>query len=165
MDLKRGDMMASRLRQSHDTDAAGYVREIRDHELFFRHNYLRHLPADKSAPILDIGCGLGHFLEFCRIHGRTDLTGVDLGQANVEFLRARGFNVELGEGGEFLKSTERQFRAIVMNDVITHSQGAHCAADGIGPRPTAAGRRADHEDHQRGQSHLGSAQPLQRFHA
>jgi 2-polyprenyl-3-methyl-5-hydroxy-6-metoxy-1,4-benzoquinol methylase len=114
-------MMAARLRQSHAVDPAKHEREVRNSELFFRRNFLRHLPPDTTSPILDIGCGMGHFLEFCRVHGYTDVSGVDLGQANVDFCRSRGFHVELDEGGAYLQHTDQSFGAVVMNDVIEHT--------------------------------------------
>ncbi len=113
-------MMASRLRQSHETDPARHARELRRSELFFRRNYLRHMPGDKAVPIVDIGCGLGHFLEFCRVNGYTNLSGVDLGRENVSFCAGRGFQAELGEGGAYLQQTDKRFGVVVMNDVIEH---------------------------------------------
>ncbi len=125
MDLKRGDMMASRLRQSHDVDPVRHNREIVKSELFFRRNYLRHLPADKAASILEIGCGLGHFMEFCKTNGYTDVTGLDLSEYNVTFCCNRGFRAELCEGGAYLEQTDRRYAVIVMNDVIEHIPKDH----------------------------------------
>ena len=37
-----------------------------------------HLPADRAAPILDVGCGAGYALEDVRALGYTHLRGIDL---------------------------------------------------------------------------------------
>ena len=120
MDLNRGDMMSARLRQSHAVDEAAYQRDVKKNDAFFRHNYLKFLPEDKSAPILEIGCGLGQFLTFCRTHGYTQARGIDLGAYNVEFCTARGLNVQLGDGFEHLDSLSSELGAVVLNDVVEH---------------------------------------------
>jgi 2-polyprenyl-3-methyl-5-hydroxy-6-metoxy-1,4-benzoquinol methylase len=120
MNSERGDMMGARLRQSHGVDPAAYERDLKRNGDFFRGNYLRHMPADKAAPILEIGCGLGQFLAFCRAHKYTDVTGIDLSSDNIAFCLERGLHVQLADGLEFLTATERFFGMIVMNDVIEH---------------------------------------------
>jgi len=47
----------------------------------------RWLPEDRSAPILDIGCGSGFFLRLLHKLGYTDVTGVDLSEEQVELAR------------------------------------------------------------------------------
>lgn len=114
----RADMMASRLRQAHDLNA--YARDCRRTTVFFRHNYRSLLPKNESAKILEIGCGLGQFLHFCRTMGFVNSTGLDLSKENVSFCQAQGFDVELGDGYKFLESHEDTYDAIVLNDVIEH---------------------------------------------
>jgi cyclopropane fatty-acyl-phospholipid synthase-like methyltransferase len=120
MGSTHGDMMGSRLRQSHPDDEAAYARDLRQAETYFRHNYLQHLPKSKSAPILEVGSGLGQFLTFCRTHGYTNVSGVDLSAANVAFCTERNLEVELADAFEYLAETSRSFKVIVMNDVIEH---------------------------------------------
>ena len=120
MDEARGDMMGSRLRRSHPVDKAAYERDVKRNEVFYRRNYLNHMPEDKTAPILEIGCGLGQFLSFCRACGYTSASGVDMSTENVAFCRERSLTATLSEGGEYLTRTSCTFGAIVMNDVIEH---------------------------------------------
>jgi SAM-dependent methyltransferase len=45
------------------------------------------LPADLNTPVLDLGCGFGAFLRLLEQLGYTDLTGVDLGPAQIAVAR------------------------------------------------------------------------------
>ena len=40
-------------------------------------NYAEFLPADLDTPILDAGCGMGHFLSYLEQKGYKNLLGVD----------------------------------------------------------------------------------------
>jgi SAM-dependent methyltransferase len=93
-------------------DAAAALR-------FFRRNYdalLRDLP---EGPILDIGCGLGDFLVYCRDSLRREAVGIDLDAENVRLCQELGLAASVAEASAFLQQ-ERQYAAIVMNDVIEH---------------------------------------------
>src|SRR5579864_7451821 len=88
---------------------------------FFRANYLPYLPKDKSAPIVDLGCGAGHFLYFLRKEGYVNAYGVDWSPDMVAYCRRQGLNnVEEGDLFEFLAQHPKRFRAIVCNDLIEH---------------------------------------------
>jgi SAM-dependent methyltransferase len=50
----------------------------------------RFLPTDTSAPILDLGCGSGSFLDALRSRGYARLEGVDVSAAQVDAAHARG---------------------------------------------------------------------------
>ena len=88
---------------------------------FYRGNYLRHLPRDRSAPICELGCGAGHFLYFLRKEGYTNLVGVDLSEDLVKTCQDMGFaNVEYGDALSFLQQRPAAFSAVVCNDLIEH---------------------------------------------
>jgi len=74
---------------------------------------------DRSQPILEIGCGGGHFLRALEKRGHTDLTGIDrtpeLGRA-YEGTRIRYRAVDLDRSLDL----GGPFQAIVMNYVIEH---------------------------------------------
>ena len=87
----------------------------------YRHNYQRFLPADKRARILDVGCGMGQFLEFLGQNGYEDILGVDISQEAVEYCLEKGIGkVKLiGNLQEFFISSP-MFDLIALNDVIEH---------------------------------------------
>jgi 2-polyprenyl-3-methyl-5-hydroxy-6-metoxy-1,4-benzoquinol methylase len=83
--------------------------------------YIKYLPNDKNARILDIGCGLGHFLYFLIMEGYTNALGIDISSGEVSF--ARKFvtsNVMLIDAFDFLPYRENEFDVIALNDVIEH---------------------------------------------
>ncbi|MCR8454597.1 MAG: class I SAM-dependent methyltransferase [Crenarchaeota archaeon] len=45
------------------------------------------LPEDRDARILDIGCGMGHFLYFLKEEGYRNFLGVDISREQVNFVR------------------------------------------------------------------------------
>ncbi len=51
---------------------------------YFIHNYRRHLPVDKDAPILDYGCGRGECIQFLQGQGYRNIDAVDISAEVVE---------------------------------------------------------------------------------
>lgn len=88
-------------------------------------NYADLLPSDKSAAILDAGCGMGHFLHYLGQKGFTNLLGIDLSSEAIAFCRDRvSARVELVPGiEEFLRSRKDTFDLIILKDVIEHLRG------------------------------------------
>jgi 2-polyprenyl-3-methyl-5-hydroxy-6-metoxy-1,4-benzoquinol methylase len=90
------------------------------HGQYYRRNYLKHLPPEKNARIIDLGCGMGHFLNFLEVGGYKNYLGVDISEENIEFCKKNGFNVELGNIFDFLKKSPDNYDVIIMNDIIEH---------------------------------------------
>jgi SAM-dependent methyltransferase len=79
------------------------------------------LPADRSAAILDVGCGRGYVLQDLATLGYTNASGieVDPGQANAA--TANGMRVELVQSTEeFLCKHESAYTTILLLDVLEH---------------------------------------------
>lgn len=83
-------------------------------------NYINHFPKDKSIKILDLGCGMGHYLYALRELGYENCMGVDLSEENVEFCQKSGIKCEKAEALEFLNKNHNSFDIIIFNDVIEH---------------------------------------------
>lgn len=106
---------------SHFRDACGDLDfEFETYHRYFRSNYLGHMPANKDCRILDVGCGLGHFLYFLEREGYRNYLGIDISEENFELLKGRGFNVRLCNMLDFFHEDLEPFDLIVMNDVIEH---------------------------------------------
>lgn len=75
---------------------------------------------DKNVKILDLGCRMGHFLNFLEIESYTNYLGVDISEENIEFCKKNGFNVDKGDIFDFLKKSPDTYDAIIMNDIIEH---------------------------------------------
>jgi len=87
---------------------------------YFKKNYLDHLSMDKKSKILDIGCGMGHFLYFLKKEGYKNALGIDISKENVEFCIENGFNAKCSDIFYFLEENIDPFDTIVMNDIIEH---------------------------------------------
>jgi len=89
-------------------------------ERYFRKNYLPHLPVRKDARIVDLGCGLGHFLFFLQRAGYTNILGVDVGRECIDFCRVHGFPVIEEEIIAYLQQESEPVDAFILNDVLEH---------------------------------------------
>lgn len=86
---------------------------------YFRRNYLPLLRDLPEGLILDIGCGLGDFLTFCRTELGREACGLDLVAENVAYCGELGLQVEQADATEYLQR-ELEYAAVVMNDVLEH---------------------------------------------
>lgn len=103
---------------AHPTGAIEKEYEV--HARYFERNYRPYLPANNDAAIVDIGCGLGHFLNFAKRTGYTDVTGVDASPDIAAFCREKGFTVVEQDFTEYLLAHPSRFDCVVMNDAIEH---------------------------------------------
>lgn len=79
------------------------------------------LPGDRSAAILDVGCGSGQFLYFLRERGFTNASGIDLDAAQIEIARGLGLNVHKATASERLQADPDQtYSLISMLDILEH---------------------------------------------
>lgn len=106
------------------THFGGDIREGEEsfylQERYFRKNYLPHLPQDRQARIVDLGCGLGHFIFFLQRAGYRNIRGVDIGRECVDFCRARGFPVVEDDIVNYLDTLRAPVDAFILNDVLEH---------------------------------------------
>lgn len=104
--------------------AANRIEEIqRDYKIqerYFTKNYLQYMPKNKDADILDLGCGMGHFMYFARRKGYNKIVGCDSSKECIDFCKERNFNVVYNNIFDFLAGKENCYDAIVFNDVIEH---------------------------------------------
>lgn len=99
-------------------------------EIFYDHDSViakqRHyLPLfeglrDETAPLLDIGCGRGEFLDLLEEAGHRNAIGVDLNPVEVEKLRQRGKEAVCADALDFLEDTDRTFAAMTALQVVEH---------------------------------------------
>jgi len=87
----------------------------------FRKHFLPLLPTDKSARILDLGCGYGEFPYFLQRNGYTNAGGVDLDDMQLETGRSLGVrNLHWGDATVVLGESRRDFEFISAIDVLEH---------------------------------------------
>lgn len=84
--------------------------------------YYDVLPEDHSAPILDMGCGMGEFLRFLEARGYTAAEGLELSAEAAETARGRLRSPvhQTPDALAFLAARPGHYRLITMNYVIEH---------------------------------------------
>jgi len=97
-----------------------------DEVIRIQHNMykIQYLPLlksyDKSASILELGCGPGILLDFLRDKGFGNTLGIDLSAEQVENASEKKLNVEQANVLDYIKSTEKTFDIIFAIDLIEH---------------------------------------------
>jgi 2-polyprenyl-3-methyl-5-hydroxy-6-metoxy-1,4-benzoquinol methylase len=85
------------------------------------HKYLPLLNAlDRSAAILEVGCGGGELLAYLGRRGFSHAVGIDISAEQVALARARGVQAELADVFDFLRDHVASFGAIVAVDILEH---------------------------------------------
>lgn len=87
---------------------------------FYRRNYLRHVPADREAPILVISCGPGYFVDMLVRHGYRNVIGIDSDGAKGEHGRRRGLDCRKERAFPFLAAHPDAFQAIFCEQELNH---------------------------------------------
>ena len=83
--------------------------------------YQKVLPDDKSANILDIGCGTGQFLYYLIGKGYQNIFGIDVSPQQIEYCEKNiSCKVKLIDAFEFLKGADRVYNVIATHDVLEH---------------------------------------------
>ena len=100
-------------------DLANIEREYRKTVPFVRANYVKHFPPC-DAHILDVGCGLGHFLYSFRELGYGKVQGLDSSPECVDFCNAHGLAAFQADALDYFRTSAERFDVIVMNDIIEH---------------------------------------------
>lgn len=100
----------------------------------YGYNYKSFLPKNRRAKILDIGCGMGHFLYYLYTQNYTNFIGIDISKQQIAFIKndflaceelAESFKkisekVYQADAFTFLKQHESEYELIVANDLIEH---------------------------------------------
>src|SRR6267143_1875627 len=82
------------------------------------HKYLPLLDdLERSAPVLEIGCGAGGLLAYLGRRGFSHARGIDISAEQVARARERGVTAEIGDAFEFLERNQSGFKAILAVDV------------------------------------------------
>jgi len=85
-------------------------------------NFNHLLPKDKEAHILDIGCGMGHFLHLLKTKGYKKFFGIDVGIEQIDYCRKNVTDrVQLIDDlTGYLKSRTEEYDFIMFKSVIAH---------------------------------------------
>lgn len=87
---------------------------------FYKHNYLPHIPKDKSINILNISCGSGYFVNMLNREGYQNVLGIDSFEEKVAIAKKRGLNCEVQEAFPFLQQHENTYDVIFCEQEVNH---------------------------------------------
>ncbi len=91
---------------------------------YFKKNYLKYIPDDHEIRILELGCGMGQFLNFVIKSGYTNYEGIELSAENIEFIKNNvdsSVQIHKMDMFQFLKESEAEiYDVVIFNDVIEH---------------------------------------------
>ena len=91
---------------------------------YFKKNYLKYMPKNKNAKILEIGTGMGQFYSFCLKYGYINYEGIDLSTEEIQFVK-KNINEDVMihqmDVLDYLReASAKSFDVVVYNDVIEH---------------------------------------------
>lgn len=94
--------------------------DFEEYHKYFKKNYLKHLN-NKKLKILDVGCGMGHFLYFLKKEGFENFCGIDISAEQIKLCKKNDlFNVKTTSVEKFLKLNKAKFDVIIFNDIVEH---------------------------------------------
>lgn len=86
-------------------------------EFILLHNLLHK---NKTAQILDIGCGMGRFMLALKELGYDNIKGVDIDERQIDAAKKDGLDVIQEDAIEFLKNIQEKYDVIYCMDVLEH---------------------------------------------
>jgi 2-polyprenyl-3-methyl-5-hydroxy-6-metoxy-1,4-benzoquinol methylase len=84
-------------------------------------NWLRLIPSDHRALILDVGCGTGSLVWWLQRRGYSAAEGIDVSPEQIEIATRLGVrNVAVADLVEYLGDRTRCYDALILRDVLEH---------------------------------------------
>lgn len=87
---------------------------------FYKHNYLKYLPASKNANILVISCGPGYFVNMLSKEGYSNMLGIDSFPDKVKFALEKSLNCHVHDAFEFLDKNKDRYDVIFCEQELNH---------------------------------------------
>ena len=90
---------------------------------FYKHNYLKYMPANKEVKILVISCGPGYFVDMLSRQGYKNVLGIDSDPIKVKPAIDRGLNCKEERAFEFLAENQGKnnlYDIIIAEQEINH---------------------------------------------
>lgn len=87
---------------------------------FYKHNYLKHFPADRKANILVISCGPGYMVHLLNTEGYANVLGTDSIEDKIEPAKKRDLNCISARAFESLEQHKDTYDVIFCEQEINH---------------------------------------------
>ena len=87
---------------------------------FYRRNYLKYMPKNKSVRTLVISCGAGYMVELMNSEGYTDVLGIDSDPDKIALAKKHGLNCCAANAFPLLRENLEPFNLIFAEQEINH---------------------------------------------
>ena len=87
---------------------------------FYRVNYLKHVPADRSSRILVISCGPGYFVNLLNEEGYTNVLGIDSHPEKIAHALRHGLNCKADTAFEHLQNINEPYDVVICEQELNH---------------------------------------------
>jgi 2-polyprenyl-3-methyl-5-hydroxy-6-metoxy-1,4-benzoquinol methylase len=87
---------------------------------FYRHNYLPHVPRDRSSRVLVVSCGPGYFVDMLVRHGYSRVTGIDSDPGKIAHATARKLDCRCERAFPFVAAEPEAYDAIFCEQELNH---------------------------------------------
>ncbi|MDH5444144.1 MAG: methyltransferase domain-containing protein [Gammaproteobacteria bacterium] len=87
---------------------------------FYKDNYLKFIPNDKSSRILVVSCGPGYFVNMLNKEGYSNVVGIDSFEDKIEFAKSKGLNCIAATVFEYLEDCNETFDVIFCEQELNH---------------------------------------------
>jgi len=87
---------------------------------FYKHNYLKYIPKEKSSRILVVSCGTGYFLDLLKREGYPDVLGIDSFHEKIQYGKRKNLNCRVEKAFPFLRKNTDSYDVIVAEQEINH---------------------------------------------
>lgn len=113
------------MNSSYSTHYARFHPDTPEHDANLRALFARwlgpHLPENRNAAVLDVGCGRGYAVSWLRDLGYSRAEGIDIDDGQVAFGRARGWPVShVADTLAHLRSRPGHYEFILLMDILEH---------------------------------------------
>ncbi len=100
----------------------GNAPDFKKRYVYLDDDYAKLLPRDKDAAIIDVGCGMGHFLSYLQSKGYRNIKGIDICGEQVEWCEKNVCEKveKVDDLLTFFLNSGAAFDLIIMNDLIEH---------------------------------------------
>ena len=87
---------------------------------FYRVNYLKYVPADKTTRILVVSCGPGYFVNLLNQEGYSNVLGLDSDPEKVKPAQAKHLNCRVDNAVAFLANIDEYYDVIICEQELNH---------------------------------------------
>lgn len=87
---------------------------------YYLHNYLKHMPADKTCKILVISCGPGYLVDLLKNKGYQNVLGIDSDPEKINYATRRNLNCRTERAFEHLHGLKGEYDVIIPEQELNH---------------------------------------------